>query len=101
MWHLSFTTSLCEATSLPFLLQSPPNALRQGRFMQMYHTLYAQSDSVGKKPWGALAAESGLELDDIPTFEACTQLRLTHSTGSVMGWRLRGESARLVLRLFT
>jgi protein-disulfide isomerase len=47
-------------------------AERQGRFIQMYHTLYALSDSVGKKPWGALAAEAGV--DDIPAFEACTQL---------------------------
>lgn len=47
-------------------------AERQGRFTQMYHTLYAQSDSLGKKPWRALAAEAGIE--DIPTFESCMQL---------------------------
>lgn len=45
---------------------------RQGRFIQMYHTLYAQWDSVGETRWGALAADAGIR--DIPAFEACTQL---------------------------
>jgi protein-disulfide isomerase len=65
-----------------FPLQSHEHALpaaigaecaeRQGRFVQMYHTLYAQSDSLGEKPWGQLAAEAGVQ--DIPAFESCTEL---------------------------
>jgi protein-disulfide isomerase len=45
---------------------------RQGKFRQMYHTLYNQSDSVGIKTWRALAADA--EIEDIPAFEACVQL---------------------------
>jgi hypothetical protein len=56
----------------------------------MYHTLYALSDSVGKKPWGALAAEAGV--DDIPAFEACTQLPADAFDRMGMGWHLPGES---------
>lgn len=44
----------------------------QGKFRQMYYTLYNQMDSVGTKTWRALAADA--EIGDIPAFEACIQL---------------------------
>lgn len=47
-------------------------AHQQGRFSQMYHALYDQMDSVGIKPWRAIAADA--EIVDIPAFEACMQL---------------------------
>ncbi|MEX0891249.1 MAG: thioredoxin domain-containing protein [Gemmatimonadota bacterium] len=45
---------------------------RQGKFRQMYNTLYEQMDSVGRKTWRELAADA--EIGDIPAFEACIQL---------------------------
>lgn len=45
---------------------------QQGRFIEMYHALYAQSDSVGNKPWSAIASDAGVR--DIRVFESCTQL---------------------------
>jgi protein-disulfide isomerase len=45
---------------------------RQGRFKEMYTTLYVQADSIGKKPWAAIASDA--RIADIPAFEACAKL---------------------------
>jgi thiol-disulfide isomerase/thioredoxin len=45
---------------------------RQGRFEEMYHTLFAQMDSIGSKAWSGFAKDAGIP--DISAFEACLRL---------------------------
>ena len=66
-------------------------AQRQGRFCEMFHTLYAQMDSVGVRPWGALAAEAGVP--DLPGFQECIQLP-QEAFGRVAAGREFGERIR-------
>lgn len=44
---------------------------QQGKFVEMYHGLYAKMDSLGVKPWTAFAEEAGL--GDIRAFAECIQ----------------------------
>jgi protein-disulfide isomerase len=65
-------------------------AHQQGKFSQMYYALYDQMDSVGIKPWRALAAES--DIDDIPAFERCMELPVEQfrriTAGRALGERI-------------
>lgn len=45
---------------------------RQGKFRPMYHALYEQMDSVGKRAWRELAADP--RIGDIRAFEACMHI---------------------------
>lgn len=42
----------------------------QGKFSEMYHTLYTQIDSFGQKPWNVIASEAGVP--DLASFNECT-----------------------------
>ena len=45
---------------------------RQGKFEEMYYTLFQQMDSLGTKTWTALASEAGIP--DLAVFNACQML---------------------------
>ncbi len=47
-------------------------ASRQGRFAEMYHTLFSQMDSLGLKAWETLAADAGVA--DPHEFSECIRL---------------------------
>ena len=59
---------------------------RQGRFAQMYHTLFSQRGSIGPEAWGKLAKDA--ELPDLLGFERCVQSPAEDFPRIAAGWAL-------------